>query len=40
MKKLNNKGFEISTMIGFMVGLVIALIAIVALSIHYGVGRI
>ena len=32
MKKLNNKGFELSTMIGVMIGFLIFLIIIVIIS--------
>ena len=37
MKKLNNKGWGLSTMIGLMVGLVIFLIILAILSYNVGV---
>lgn len=37
MKKLNNKGWGLSTMIGLMVGLVIFLIIVAVLSYNVGV---
>ena len=37
MKKLNNKGWGLSTMIGLMVGLVIFLIIVAILSYNVGV---
>ena len=36
MKKFNNKGFELSTMIGVMIGFLIFLIIIVVVSYRAG----